>query len=383
MELDVIDLIASEYLRGASITSLARKYRRGWQGVRTVLIEASVELRTGSGRFTKAQEREVVTQYVAGVSANTLRKRLGCTGSAIHNLLRRHGVVLRTKPAATSLAMRGSSRPQIHDRQIVAIESLYLNGKTTGQIAKAMGVSQFTVYLRLKKAGLLRLPIVKVTAAIVEESIEQCSSKRGKTVAAFARERGVDPSALAKKRHERGVRLGKGGYFALDLETERQICSEYREGITRRALADKHGLSLMSLRRMLRRQGITGTGLNQPGNPRVKLHRYRDRNGRDFLFRSSYEKAFAQYLDRMNAQWQYEQIHFKLSDGRTYTPDVWVESWGHLVEVKGFMRPRSAEKIRMFRSEYPDYPLVLANQRTLKQQYGIRFSTKNGAAIVQ
>jgi len=87
-----------------------------------------------------------------------------------------------------------------------------------------------------------------------------------------------------------------------------------------------------------------------------------------FIFKSSWELAYAQYLDIQNIVWEYEPI-FKLLDGRSILPDFQL-STGDIIEIKGYWWSDSKEKWDLFCSEYPEI-----NKRVLMktdlQQLGI------------
>lgn len=83
-------------------------------------------------------------------------------------------------------------------------------------------------------------------------------------------------------------------------------------------------------------------------------------------FRSTYEARFAKALDRRNWAWVYEPRRFRLT-GTSYLPDFFVPAMKCYVEIKGWFDPNSKEKIRLFREEYPEFLLVVMNERILKQ----------------
>ncbi len=82
--------------------------------------------------------------------------------------------------------------------------------------------------------------------------------------------------------------------------------------------------------------------LGRPLSPehRSKLwvtYPYTDRFGRAWRFASKRELAVARTFDARRLVWEYEPLRLRLSDGRTYRPDFWVDAGGPLgtfVEVK-------------------------------------------------
>jgi hypothetical protein len=79
---------------------------------------------------------------------------------------------------------------------------------------------------------------------------------------------------------------------------------------------------------------------------------YQATDGKTYNFRSSWELAFARWLDRIGTRWEYEPATVKLQDGRRYTPDFRVYPPGVdyvWVEIKG-VRRYGAEKFQAFRA---------------------------------
>lgn len=80
--------------------------------------------------------------------------------------------------------------------------------------------------------------------------------------------------------------------------------------------------------------------------------------------RSSWEAAFANYLDNKKTQWVYEPTSFILEDGSAYTPDFLVEDQ-HYIEIKGWMTNKALCKIESFKSQYPDCELQVLQKKDL------------------
>ena len=79
---------------------------------------------------------------------------------------------------------------------------------------------------------------------------------------------------------------------------------------------------------------------------------YQATDGKTYNFRSSWELAFARWLDRIGTRWEYEPATVKLQDGRRYTPDFRVYPPGVdcvWVEIKG-VRRYGTEKFQAFRA---------------------------------
>ncbi|MCA1632250.1 MAG: DNA polymerase III subunit alpha, partial [Acidobacteria bacterium] len=93
--------------------------------------------------------------------------------------------------------------------------------------------------------------------------------------------------------------------------------------------------------------------------------------------RSSWEADFARVLKHLGVEYQYEPRRFTLSraDGplMTYSPDFFVPESSCFYEIKGWMDHKSAEKIRLFREQYPEETLVVIDKTQfaeLQMRYG-------------
>jgi len=85
----------------------------------------------------------------------------------------------------------------------------------------------------------------------------------------------------------------------------------------------------------------------------------------EVCFRSSYELAYAKYLDSISELWMYEMETFDLGD-TTYTPDFFLPRLEKFVEIKGYMLPKAQDKINQFREQYP-WDLEVLRLKELKE----------------
>jgi len=103
-----------------------------------------------------------------------------------------------------------------------------------------------------------------------------------------------------------------------------------------------------------------------PVNPVI----YERRNGEEIILRSSWEAKFAEYLDKNNIDWEYETRTYSLSNGLTYTPDFITNDV--MYEVKGYFHEDNKEKFYLFKTEYPNEKIILANRKYLTEQLSIK-----------
>ena len=124
-----------------------------------------------------------------------------------------------------------------------------------------------------------------------------------------------------------------------------------------------------------RGQGNPMYGRSQQGRTAYSAAGFREDLGH--YVRSSWEADFARVLKHLGTPYQYEPRRFTLSraDGSTltYAPDFFVPESRCFYEIKGWMDERSAEKIRLFREQYPDETLVVIDKTQfaeLQMRYG-------------
>jgi predicted nuclease of restriction endonuclease-like RecB superfamily len=84
-----------------------------------------------------------------------------------------------------------------------------------------------------------------------------------------------------------------------------------------------------------------------------------------FKMRSSYELAYAKYLDVQGVVWEYEP-KFKLSNGKWFCPDFKLAD-GLIIEVKGFWTEKAKEKWALFKADNPElHTQVIMKQDLLR-----------------
>lgn len=89
--------------------------------------------------------------------------------------------------------------------------------------------------------------------------------------------------------------------------------------------------------------------------------------------RSSWETNYCRILRYLGIKYEYEVDSFSLGD-TSYIPDIKINDKLY-VEVKGYLRPKSAEKIKLFRKLYPLVSLVIIDKiryKTLERVYSKR-----------
>jgi hypothetical protein len=74
-----------------------------------------------------------------------------------------------------------------------------------------------------------------------------------------------------------------------------------------------------------------------------------------YLMKSSWEIKYAEYLDKNNINWKYEEITYNLGE-TTYTPDFFIydenNNLKEIIEIKGILREKYIKKIKLFEEKY-------------------------------
>jgi len=254
---------------------------------------------------TKAQEMEIVRRYQEGERAVSLGAEFGISDTGIRNILRRHGVV------------PNQGNEKIGDEVVTEMERLYLEKRlSTTAVAEKLGLSRSGVRVALLRTG------------IKLRSKSECKIKLTRTQA-------------------------------------RELVDRYREGATYVELEKQYGVTSAVVRSELEKHGVR----SRVGWARYRTKKWTDRLGRTFTFKSSWEKAYAEYLDSRGIEWDYEPKTFSLLECKCYTPDFWVyNSDGtvkELVEIKGWLDRKGANRIREFRNEYPEFELTVLGPKEL------------------
>jgi hypothetical protein len=85
----------------------------------------------------------------------------------------------------------------------------------------------------------------------------------------------------------------------------------------------------------------------------------------NILFHSSWEIAYAKYLDKQGTKWEYEPKAFDL--GKTsYTPDFYLPERDTYVEIKGYWRDDAKKKFKLFKKKYSYIQIMLLEKLKLK-----------------
>jgi len=90
-----------------------------------------------------------------------------------------------------------------------------------------------------------------------------------------------------------------------------------------------------------------------------------EKYGKIFM-RSSWEIAYAKYLDKKGIKWLYEPKTFNLGE-MTYTPDFYLPEKDLYIEIKGYWRADAKVKFKLFKKQYTNFKIKVLNKNKLKQ----------------
>jgi predicted nuclease of restriction endonuclease-like RecB superfamily len=87
---------------------------------------------------------------------------------------------------------------------------------------------------------------------------------------------------------------------------------------------------------------------------------------KNIWMRSSWEVAYATYLDKNNIKWLYESQVFKVKE-KLYIPDFYLPKTNTYIEIKGFWRNNAKVKFDMFKKLNPKIKIKVLYKKDLQQ----------------
>ena len=95
-------------------------------------------------------------------------------------------------------------------------------------------------------------------------------------------------------------------------------------------------------------------------------------------FRSSYEVAYAMYLDSKKLKWSYESKTFNFpprSGYQSYTPDFYLHKDDSYIEIKGNLSAKVKHKLDTFKHCFPKVKLTVLRKKDLEKICPKQFNT--------
>jgi hypothetical protein len=87
---------------------------------------------------------------------------------------------------------------------------------------------------------------------------------------------------------------------------------------------------------------------------------------KNICMHSSWEVAYAKYLDQNNIKWQYEPKAFDLGN-TTYRPDFYLSEKDVYIEIKGFWRDDALRKFKLFQELYSNIRIRILTKKSLEK----------------
>lgn len=95
------------------------------------------------------------------------------------------------------------------------------------------------------------------------------------------------------------------------------------------------------------------------------VSKYHWKTGEELICQASYEAKTVDYLNQHNIDFLWQPEAFKMPNGKTYRPDLYISDSGTWVEIKGYMRPIGLAKWDWFLTQFPTAELW--NEPKLKE----------------
>jgi hypothetical protein len=247
---------------------------------------------------------------------------------------------------------------KLSSAQRAEIVSRYQSGEGSTALGAAFDVTSATIRNTLKAVGIDRTGCPPVTDVQVGEMVRLYAD--GQNIHQIGKTLAVASSTVRYKLMEAKVVLRASvKRHKLTEDQKLEALEWYERGASYEVLAARYGVCQSTIGNELIPLGL---------KPRTGWALYRttlwtDRRGRSFRFKSTWEGAYARYLDLQLATWDYEPTRYKLKVCRRYTPDFVVYGSGgeldHVVEVHGWLDDRVERKLVEFVSLYPQIRLEL------------------------
>lgn len=104
-----------------------------------------------------------------------------------------------------------------------------------------------------------------------------------------------------------------------------------------------------------------------PNSYKSKFGKTGFRKDLKIFVRSRWEANIIRIFKFLGFNIQYEPQSFRLSNGETYRPDLFLHETGELIEIKGRWLKNAKNKVRLFKNEYPGMKLEIIDKGKYKK----------------
>lgn len=247
------------------------------------------------------------------------------------------------------------SRRMEREREAEIVEA-YVSGVSTIKIAKDFGHDPAIIYGVLKRNGIKPNRCEKISEQTKRSML--CLCRLGVSYENIGKALGHAGGVVSVQLRKMGVPMkSHARHRKMSENRRRELAERYRAGETFAELEKAYGVTCTVVRDCLKQFGVPSRA---PGG-HYKKYEWTDRQGRTFVFKSSWEIKYAQRLDANGYVWDYEPMKFRLRECKVYTPDFVVQTVDgeELHEVKGVLDDRAERRIKEFVQTYPRKKLRL------------------------
>lgn len=294
-------------------------------------------------------------------SANIIAQELNTTASTVLKYLRKYEIEIRPGGISKTLTSKQKepNNPFLADKEWL-YQKYVVEGLSTRDVANAANITNRRT----------------VTKALVFHNISQRDIKQARTNRSNKgpefRATSDSPYAndieYTKKLYESGYTIGQicnDIGISTDAVRHRLTAAgakmkeswEYRIG-TKHSIETRQQMSKTACQQIV--DGIRNT--NTTG---LKIRSITPHGGYT-LMRSSYEKAYAEYLLANNIDFYYEPKKFALSNGQYYVPDFYLPETKEYIEIKGYLTNIAAVKYDLFKKDYPNIKWQILYKKDLE-----------------
>lgn len=238
------------------------------------------------------------------------------------------------------------------------LERRYVSGETTVQIAAACGMKPARVQYMLRTAGVRLRPRGNQTGFHPEERDAEIARRvlLGQRVREITKELKVSTATVAGVIESRGLPRHTKRHLLSAAQTA-EVARLYQDGETYADLGLRYDVTTGVIRAALDEHNIKP----RRGWAKYRVTRWTDRKGRLHLFKSTWERSYAQRVDSLGLGWDYEPKSFRITgvEGhRSYTPDFLVKfpEGECFVEVHAWDDVPTRTRISLFRNQHPTVP---------------------------
>jgi len=237
-----IDEIKSEYESGMTLAELAEKYEVSINTIRKRLIEAGVQTRRYTRSIKKQKRKEIIAEmyHQQGMSLRGVSDELGISRERIRQILNEVGVGTRGL----------SSKTELNDTELEELKDMLKEGLSIEQVKKHFAITIKTLRLLMKREGLKKHYVPRVSWDYKKAEEEYLS---GVPLKEIARRHGVKSYGSVKKVMDKLGHEPRGKYLKLPIE---QIKSDYESGMSISQLKRKYDVSQPTIRDRLIGAGV-------------------------------------------------------------------------------------------------------------------------------